>query len=52
MMNWINRRYGTWRGLVRLLLAYLELYTGRLRPFMLKHPEQVRRVVPICQGNI
>jgi protein-tyrosine phosphatase len=52
MKNWINRRFGTWRGLVRLLLAYLELGTGRLRPFMLKHPEAVRRVVPICQGNI
>jgi protein-tyrosine phosphatase len=52
MKNWINRRYGTWRGLVRLLLAYLELYTGRLRQFMLKHPEQVRRIVPVCQGNI
>lgn len=52
MKNWIDRRFGTWRGLVRVLLAYLELYTGRLRPFMLKHPEQVRRIVPVCQGNI
>lgn len=52
MKHWINRRFGTWRGLVRLLLAYLELGTGRLRPFMLKHPEAVRRIVPVCQGNI
>ena len=52
MRNWINRQFGTWRGLIRLLLAYLELATGRLRPFRLKHPEAVRRVVPICQGNI
>lgn len=52
MTNWINRQFGTWRGLVRLLLADAELATGRLRPFMLHHPEAVRRVVPVCLGNI
>jgi protein-tyrosine phosphatase len=52
MTNWINRQFGTWRGLVRALLANAELATGRLRPFMLHHPEQVRRVVPVCLGNI
>lgn len=52
MKNYINRRFGTWRGLVRLLLAYLELATGRLYQFRLKDPAAVRRVVAICQGNI
>jgi protein-tyrosine phosphatase len=48
----INRRFGTWRGLVRLLLAYAELATGRLRPFRFTRPETVRRVVFVCMGNI
>lgn len=48
----INRRFGTWRGLVRLLLAYGELATGRLRPFQLQQPQQVRRLVFVCLGNI
>lgn len=52
MMNSINRTFGTWRGLVRLVLAYAELATGRLRPFMLRRPESVRRVVFVCMGNI
>lgn len=52
MTAWINRRFGTWRGLLRALLAYAELGSGRLRPFRLAHPEQVRRVVYVCLGNI
>lgn len=48
----INRRFGTWRGLVRLLLAYGELATGRIERFRLRHPERVKRVVFVCQGNI
>lgn len=52
LTRWINTQFGTGRGLVRLLLAYLELATGRLRPFMLHDPEAVRRVVPVCLGNI
>lgn len=48
----INRRFGTWRGLVRLLLAYAALASGRLWRFRLRHPEQVRRVVFVCLGNI
>lgn len=52
MTAWINGRFGTWRGLLRLLLAYAELATGRLRPFRLRHPEQVHRVVFVCLGNI
>lgn len=52
MTAWINRRFGTWRGLLRLLLAYAELGTGRLRQFRLRRPEQVKRVVFVCLGNI
>ena len=49
---WLQRQFGTGRGLLRLLLAYAELATGRLRPFRLRHPQQVRRVVYVCLGNI
>ncbi len=52
MKNWINSRFGTWRGLVRTLLGNLELLAGRLRPFMLRRPDAVRRVVFVCHGNI
>ena len=52
MKNWIDSRYGTWRGLVRALLAHAELASGRLRPFALQQPEAVRRVVFVCHGNI
>jgi protein-tyrosine phosphatase len=52
MKDWINRRFGTWRGLLRLVLAYAELATGRLRAFRLRYPVQVQRVVYVCLGNI
>jgi protein-tyrosine phosphatase len=52
MTSWINRTFGTWRGLIRLLLAYAELATGRLRMFQLKRPEAVQRLVFVCLGNI
>lgn len=52
MKAWIDRRFGTWRGLLRLLLAYAELASGRLRAFRLRDPQQVRRVVYVCLGNI
>jgi len=48
----IERRHGTWRGLVRALLARAELAVGRLAPFRLRHPHRVRRVVFVCLGNI
>ena len=52
MKNWIDNQFGTWRGLVRSLLAHIELAAGRLRPFALKKPETVRRLVFVCHGNI
>ena len=48
----LNARFGTWRGLVRLLLAHAEAAMGRLKPFELKDPQAVRRVVFVCLGNI
>jgi protein-tyrosine phosphatase len=48
----INRRFGTWRGLVRALLAHAELAVGRLEAFRLKDPGTVQRVVFVCLGNI
>lgn len=52
MIALINRKFGTWRGLVRSLLAQLELATGRLDDFKLARPQAVRRVVFVCLGNI
>lgn len=52
MKAWIDRQFGTTRGLLRLLLAYAELATGRLHAFRLRNPAQVRRVVYVCLGNI
>lgn len=48
----IARRHGTWRGLVRAVLARVELACGRLSGFHLRQPHKVRRVVFICLGNI
>lgn len=50
--NRLNARFGTWRGLVRLLLAHAERAAGRLQPFALQDPHAVRRVVFVCLGNI
>lgn len=52
MLAPIDRRFGTHRGLVRLLLSYGEVYVGDLRG--VRHPvlSQVRRLVFVCQGNI
>ncbi len=52
MKETIDRRYGTWRGLVRAILGHLEHGTGRLRSFRLRDPESVRRAVFVCHGNI
>lgn len=52
LADWIARRHGTWRGAVRSLLAQLQLAGGRLRPFHLRHPHRVQRVVFVCLGNI
>ena len=48
----INRRFGTFRGSIRLLLAHAEWNVGSLRPFLGHDLSRVRRVVFACQGNI
>ena len=52
MTTMINRRFGTFRGLVRAALAFAELGSGRLRAFRLRDPAAVNRVVFVCLGNI
>lgn len=52
MSKWINRRFGTARGLVRSALAHAELFSGRLSQFGLHNPEKVERLVFVCLGNI
>ncbi|HBI69136.1 MAG TPA: phosphotyrosine protein phosphatase [Massilia sp.] len=52
MKETIDRRYGTWRGMIRAALAHLEHATGRLRSFALRDPSGVRRAVFVCHGNI
>lgn len=50
-MTWLTRKFGTFRGLVRLALAHAEVATGRdgsLPP----DPAAVRRLVFVCHGNI
>lgn len=51
-METINRLFGTYRGLIRLLLAYAELFSGRLRHFTRPDLTCVKRLVFVCQGNI
>lgn len=48
----INRGYGTHRGLVRLLLARMELRLGLLREAQQVEWSKARRLVFVCQGNI
>lgn len=47
----IRTRYGTARGLVRLLLSHLQV-AGRLSHIVMPEPGSVRRFVFVCQGNI
>ena len=48
----IRMHYGTERGLVRLALAQLEHYSGRLEPFKSVIWPDVRRLVFVCRGNV
>lgn len=48
----INRRFGTYRGLIRLLLSHLELRSGDLAAIRNPDLSKVRRLVFVCQGNI
>jgi protein-tyrosine phosphatase len=47
----INDLFGTWRGLVRLLLSYFQvLVPGNL--ILKPNKQEVRRLVFVCHGNI
>jgi len=48
----IDRRFGTYRGLLRLMLAHAELRSGRLGSFLNPDLRAVERIVFVCQGNI
>lgn len=48
----INRRYGTYRGLIRLWLTEVVLALGQRGPLTRIDMGAVRRVVFVCQGNI
>ena len=44
-------RFGTWRGALRLGLAYAEVVSGQAS-VVLPDPASVRRLVFVCHGNI
>lgn len=49
--NIVSRRFGTNRGLVRLLLAHVQISVGAAK-IALPSAEAVERLVFVCQGNI
>jgi protein-tyrosine phosphatase len=48
----IDSRYGSYRGLVRLMLSFGEVYAGDLRRLRRVRPADARRLVFVCQGNV
>lgn len=48
----VRSTFGTYRGLIRLTLAWLENLTGRYRQLKQIRWERVARVVFVCHGNI
>jgi protein-tyrosine phosphatase len=48
----IDQRFGTWRGLARLLHAWLYLGSGRLATYGRVDMTRVKRFVFVCHGNI
>ena len=48
----VRPRFGSYRGLVRLLLAQIENASGGYRRFKQIRWESVKRVVFVCHGNI
>lgn len=48
----IHRNHGTWRGLVRALLAHAEFALGRLEVHTRLPADNVDRLVFVCLGNI
>lgn len=50
--DWVRINHGTWRGFLRHALAWAELRSGRLAPFLQADVAQARRLVFVCLGNI
>lgn len=50
--SWLDGRFGSWRGLVRLVIANLLWRLGPYRKYGRIDAGRVRRVVFVCQGNI
>jgi len=48
----VRSRFGSYRGLIRLLLAWLENLAGQYRPLKRIRWQHVARVVFVCHGNI
>ena len=48
----VDTNYGTFRGLVRVLLGQAEFATGRLNRHLRPDPVQIERLVFVCLGNI
>ena len=48
----VRSSFGTYRGLIRLALAWLENLTGRYRRFKQIRWGRVARIVFVCHGNI
>ena len=48
----VDTNYGTFRGLVRVLLGQAEVVTGRLNRHLRPDPVQIERLVFVCLGNI
>src|SRR3546814_2718419 len=49
--GWIDARFGTTRGVVRLMLSYGETALG-LASIRAPEADEVRRLVFVCHGNI
>jgi len=52
MLSVINARFGSYRGLIRLLLDKIRWYSGAFKPYQNTDWSQVKRLVFVCQGNI
>jgi protein-tyrosine phosphatase len=48
----INARFGTWRGLARLVLAHVDNSVGRFDRYKEVNWSRVERLVFVCSGNI
>lgn len=52
MTGWINKRFGTPRGLARLALAHVEVLFGATGEVAPDDEAAIRRLVFLCHGNI